>query len=392
MSRVTCPFCYHRIESRRLWFVCLGQGTPGASGCKPVEDARRYAETGYHAESMPVFDGPAYPWVRVRQANCPACGGRTGQRACPCCHTPLSPAFGSTASPLIAFLGATQTGKTVYLNALALQAFTTLNQRFTAAMQLFGDDNKINIEQLRQGGLFQRTPGAVDGRVAPAVLEWRQQETGPRRLFRKYRTTYLSFLDAAGEDLSKEDKVRDQRYLAAADAIVLLLDPFMIPNARQHISLPAAAIRAHEPAHAVAQRITNTLWEALGTSPGRAIGKPVAVVFSKIDAFFRYFGPDNPLLREPYPGPYYDDIAGRQTHERVQSLLAGWDANLDLYLRLNYKRLRYFVVSSLGAEPDYEAPPDRQPMGGEGARPFRVDEPLLWIMSEFGIIPRRRSL
>ena len=64
-----------------------------------------------------------------------------------------------------------------------------------------------------------------------------------------------------------------------------------------------------------------------------------------------------------------------------------FDIDIDIYLRLNYKRFRYFVVSALGSSPDYA--------GGSveslGVVPFRVDEPLLWLLGQFGVIQKSRS-
>ncbi|MBW0009385.1 MAG: zinc ribbon domain-containing protein, partial [Pseudonocardiales bacterium] len=42
-------------------------------------------------------------------------------------------------------------------------------------------------------------------------------------------------------------------------------------------------------------------------------------------------------------------------------------------------------VSSLGAEPDY----DRGTIDPGGVRPFRVDEPLLWLLGLFKIIEKK---
>ena len=113
---------------------------------------------------------------------------------------------------------------------------------------------------------------------------------------------------------------------------------------------------------------------------------PVAVVFSKIDAFFEVLGGHHPLLREPAVGPHYDEAVGRDTDEHVRSLLADLGADdLDAHLRAHYARYRFFAVSSLGAEPDY----GRRVIDPGGVRPFRVDEPLLWLLNRFKVVPRR---
>jgi len=400
LSRVVCPYCYHKINGWRLSYVCTGRGSPGRAGCQPARDPVRENEAGYTGESMYVFHPSPYLPIAPRTGTCDRCGARSAQRACPVCHSPLSADFGRTRSPLIAFLGATGTGKTVFLTVLTLEAATNIRRRFDAAVEIISAAGTMNIEQVLNGGLFQATPRAVDGRVAPVVVEWRHRARGVRRLFGKFTTTYLSFLDTAGEDLQTHDRVRELRYLAAADAYVLLLDPFMIPNARQQIQLPSAAVKATEPTLAVVQRVTRVLREAPDATLADRIGikfqneevikKPVAVAFAKMDAFFDLLGPDHPIRQAPRPGRYYDEVAGQQTHRFVQSLLHAWGGDeIDGWLRNYYQRFRYFAVSALGRPPDYTRDPTAQPIDPRGIAPFRVDEPLLWLMSEFGLIPKR---
>ena len=46
-----------------------------------------------------------------------------------------------------------------------------------------------------------------------------------------------------------------------------------------------------------------------------------------------------------------------------------------------------FAVSALGAPPDYA----NSIVDARGVRPFRVAEPLLWLLSQFQVIPRQRQ-
>ena len=51
-------------------------------------------------------------------------------------------------------------------------------------------------------------------------------------------------------------------------------------------------------------------------------------------------------------------------------------------MRLNYKDFRYFGVSALGAEPDYE----NATVAAGGVRPHRVEDPVLWLLSKAGTV------
>jgi hypothetical protein len=392
MSRTSCPYCYHRVDGNRLWYQCSGRGSAGRPGCASVVDQDRNRETGYTEQTRPSFGlqtrNPFWP----AKAACPNCGAETGIRVCPCCHTPVSSNFGASSSPLIAMVGAKGTGKTVYLNVLGHALLNDLRRQFGADVRLNGTGQRVAVgEKLAVNEIFNehrlvgQTGQAAHGRRAPAVFEWRQEHKAVG-MMRRFRTTYLSFYDTAGEDLTNQETVHDLAYLGAADALILLLDPFMIPQARDRIRLPQEAVRSTESTVDVVNRVTEKLRASHGTKSSRSIKIPIAVAFAKIDAFFDVLGPDHPLLRPPPPAPAYDETAGQEAHEQIRALLHDWGADdIDTHLRFNYSKFRYFAVSSLGAPPDYAT----SQVDPRGVRPFRVAEPLLWLLSQFNVIPRQ---
>ena len=54
-----------------------------------------------------------------------------------------------------------------------------------------------------------------------------------------------------------------------------------------------------------------------------------------------------------------------------------------MHMRLNYSDYRYFGVSALGAEPDYET----YNVAPGGVQPHRVEDPVLWLLSKAGTVP-----
>ena len=387
MAHTACPYCYAKVDGGRLWYQCTGRGSPGRPGCRPEVDPDRRDRTGFRDAARPSFPPPGRLPLGSGKATCPECGALSGIRVCPSCHTPVSSNFGAAAGPLIALAGAKGTGKTVYLTVLAHELLNGLRRRFGADVRMTATDPQAPLT----GDIFDgrplmfQTDQAIRGRRAPTVFEWRQEVRAGLR--KGYRTTFLSFYDTAGEDLSRDESAQDLLYLGAADALVLLLDPFMIPQARDRIRLPKEANRAEQPVITVLNRVTENLRREHEIKPSRAIKIPVAVAFAKIDAFFDVLGPDHPLLRVPSAGGPYDETAGEQTHEEVRALLHDWGADdVDAHLRHNYATFRYFAVSALGAPPDYAS----NTVDPRGIRPFRVAEPLLWLLSRFDVVPRRR--
>jgi hypothetical protein len=391
MGKVSCPYCYHQVNGNQLWYQCTGRGSPGKSGCGLTRDEARERETGYKESARPVFESPSRSPIWPARADCPTCGAESGIRACPRCHTPLSANFGASASPLIAMVGAKGTGKSVYLTVLAHELLNGLRRRFDADVRLSGASQRASLggsidigQMFRDQKLFEQTAQARYGRQPPMVFEWRQEHR-VAKLVRRYRTTYLSFYDTAGEDLAAQETTHDLTYLGAADALILLLDPFMIAQAREKIRVPEQAVGSSEATIDVVNRVTEKLRATHGIRSNRSIRIPVAVAFAKMDAFFPVLGSDHPLLRQPSQTPFYDEAAGQATHEQVRAVLADWGADdIDRHLRFNYDDFRYFAVSSLGAQPDYAT----GVVDPGGVRPFRVAEPLLWLLSRFSVVPR----
>lgn len=396
-SEAACPYCYHRIDLTELRFQCTGRPAPGRGRCARVVDEDRKRLTGFSGASWPSFPPPeSKSPLPPRLAPCPDCRGPSGIRVCQVCRTPLPANFADSRSPLIGMVGGKDAGKTVYMTVLAHELRHNIRRRFAADIRFAGDqqggsgsasDWLQDYEQSLFGKntLFESTAGARDGVKVPLVLQWRQPGRG--LLSREvYRTSTLSFYDAAGEDMTNQEFVNAQAYLKSANGLIVLLDPFKLPGTHDRIAVPDSSRRDAERPQDVLARITELLRTSHGVKGSRNIPIPIAVVFSKIDAFYSMLGDGHPLLRQPDTGPFYDEANGRDTDEHLRALLTELDADdLDVHLRSNYKKFRYFAVSSLGAEPDY----DRRIVDRGGVRPFRVDEPLLWLLGLFKIIERR---
>src|SRR5260370_38334313 len=116
----------------------------------------------------------------------------------------------------------------------------------------------------------------------------------------------------------------------------------------------------------------------------RRIRMPVAVVFTKIDAFYPTLDRQNPIMRASAGLPAYEIADGQAVHEHILALLHEWNAaDIDWHMRLNYSDFRYFAVSALGAEPDYGT----GKVAPAGVRPTRAEDPVLWLLSKSGTVP-----
>ena len=180
------------------------------------------------------------------------------------------------------------------------------------------------------------------------------------------------------------------RYLAAADGIVLLLDPLQMRGARQLAApgsrLPTPGTTDDDPA-TVLENITDLVLATAGRKPNELISKPLAIVFSKMDVLRHDLRETSPLRRPPVQAPYFDERDGQEVHTEIQRLLARWEGSrIDQIAQLHYRNYRYFGVSALGETP---TPDNRAP--ARGIRPYRVADPFMWTLAQLGAIPVKRG-
>lgn len=412
MAITACPFCFQKIDSSRLAYQCTGHGNVP---CEKKEDEARLRLTGSHLESYPTFvpeasggassilsrnglGGARLP-LTASSALCPKCGGQSRRRACPKCHTALPIDFVDSKSPMIGLVGAKGSGKTVLMTVQVKQLRDNVGKQFGADISMASDNpdghqGLTDYQENRESPLYnkrtlppmtQQQGSAARQRVTPVVLRWRHETA--RLVGQALRTTVLSFVDTAGEDLNDLDTAFTLQYLSVCDALMISLDPFAVPGARSRLNLPPEAIQVGDATPLdVVGRITELLRVEHGVRNNRRIKLPVAIIFTKIDAFYPTLDRQNPIMSKPSIAGGYDEADGQSVHEHMLALLHEWNAaDIDNHMRLNYSNYRYFTVSALGAEPDYQA----GVVAPGGVQPHRVEDPVLWLLSKAGTVQAR---
>jgi hypothetical protein len=374
---VTCPYCFAGVPRERIAFRCAGSAGRGP-GCAPRLDEKLAAYTGSGAAASlpPVFDPPVSGRRSPRRAACPECGQATARRACPECHNPLPGAYCETPGKIVALVGAKNSGKSTYIAVLLHE----LSHRIGAELgtSLVACDDRT-IERYKRD--FHR-PLFGDRRLLPATasavtaprdpLVYLLTRTRRRGLRQRDMSLTLVLFDTAGEDLRSRD-VADLhlRYLAAADAIIFLVDPLELASAREADDDPVDVIA----------RVTELLRSGRDVPHGRRLTVPAAVALTKIDAL-----PVEGALRHARARSEALDLDDREAvHEQVRAMLYDWQAGeLDRYLGHEYAAYGLFGVSALGGVPRDGA------VGAGGIRPYRVEDPLLWLLHRFGMLDGAR--
>ena len=331
--------------------------------------------------------------------SCPACSGETTIRICPVCHSRLPVHFGKVGSRLIVPVGAKEAGKTVFMTVLVHELMHQTGQQFNAAITGADDYTRQRFTSeyerplYREAKLLPPTTAAGTHNRAPLVFRFTTESPpavlAPSALAGRRgdpQRTLLSFFDTAGEDLRSQQSIEQNvRYLGAADGILLLLDPLQMRGARE-LAKPGTRLPTpdgpDEPA-TVLENVTDLLLASEGKKPNKRIDKPLAIVFTKMDALLHDLKETSPLLRSPSKEAYFDERDSLEVHAEIQRLLARWEGSrIDQIAQLHYRRYRYFGVSALG-----ETPTQDNRVAARGIRPYRVASPILWILGQFGIIP-----
>ena len=112
-----------------------------------------------------------------------------------------------------------------------------------------------------------------------------------------------------------------------------------------------------------------------------------ALLAVKIGLPFFLLSATSPLLQAPGRTPYFDERDSLAVHSQISALLDRWHGSkVDRAARLNFRSYRYFGVSALG-----ETPTGDNRVSARGVRPYRVTDPLLWLLGQFGVIPVKRG-
>ena len=383
-----CPYCFNRFKTGQIVFRCAN---PVAS-CAPEPDLILAAYEEKTPEPRPrVFSATATgnPLVRLGlrmpQKGMCKCGYETWKKTCPRCHNDWPSLYEQTDSLTIAFVGAKSSGKSHYIAVLIHQLMNSVGARFNAALNAVDDRTRQRYTTEFRHYIYDNRvtiPPTLPKKNAPLIY----RITFPGALKWFPRVVSLVFFDTAGENLDNLDVIRvDNRYLAEADAVLMLLDPLQIPSVRDHVPdhlLP----EQHTHPQDIVERVIQIMREQRGISPRMQIPVPVALTFSKIDAVRPLFDRSAPLHRgSPHSG-FLDLTDVEAVSDCVRTHVSQWmGSGLDQTIQKAFSQYGYFGVSALGR------PPDAAGNLGDGVAPHRVEDPFLWLLYELKVIHGRET-
>lgn len=308
---------------------------------------------------------------------CRSCGTPL-QRSCARCHFPLTDAILNSDVTTVAFAGPRSSGKTVAMK-VGLSPLYHLLVEAGGALSLL---STVSTVEVTDDDLRSHILPATERRLPWTLVFSMGVIQGRSRI--------LAIRDIAGEDLAEPNPPGRFDYFASADLVVFLFDPFEVPQVRHALDeiLPPAPLVGANPAMV----FTNLLGHIGQGTPH------VAMVVSKFDVLHELAGV-SANVAAPFQNPgagymrsrqrefQYDERTGALISEEVRSLLAMLSAQDLVNLAEHPPNMRpmptrFFAMSALGAATDGTE------LHAHGKSPFRILDPLFWILAERGILPR----
>lgn len=393
-----CPYCFEKHKLSEVQFRCTNRR------CKDYDDLEmtKYENGNLKMpkQGKKTFTVPAKNAFSVaHSAKCPDCGNTTYKHICPSCHNELPDSTLTGKDMIISVVGSRATGKSHFVGVIikelrdriatsfggSLEGFADSYQRWD---KTFGDKLYLNREKL---DLTKSSVNDVDnGAYRPLIFKLKLKHNS---FFSKDTIDSFTFVffDTAGEDLNDEDTMSTvNRYICKSAGVIFLLDPMQIPAVVNQLDdsvvKRAAGIDWRQAAKAddIMTRVSNLIRNDKGMSEKQKIDIPVAAVFSKFDAI-ESIVPQDCTVHNPSPHcaeKRFDLSDWHNVNSEIVALLHEWGAEAFIsQLETNYKNYSYFAASALGLN-------NNPTTDGriEMPRPHRIEDPVLWILKENGVI------
>jgi hypothetical protein len=312
---------------------------------------------------------------------------------------------------ILSVVGSRAVGKSHFLGVLIYKMKNEVAIKFDGVMTCDDDTNKRYSENYerrlyRENTKLELTQSSLDSRNNHAYKPYIYTLSLTKKLlFIKIKRNYtLIFYDNAGEDLTTEANIKQvNKNICNASGIIFLLDPLQLKKVRTllfdntddktstekaiDLSSPVSIDEASNQDDIMA-RVSRVIRNNKDMESTKMIKIPVAAVFSKLDVI-KPIVPKN--MFEEAESPHYEAQAfvttgWEQAKADFESMLNTWEApNFIRQLEDNYTDFSYFAVSALGLNNN---PQDDGRI--ERPRPYRVDDPLLWILKENKVIKSKK--
>ena len=366
-KEVVCPHC---LESFPLWDMEFGE-----LGVQPIPARRSLVDVFMRRPPRwAVKDG-----VKLRLKYCPNHD---------CVEPRLPYTAGEQSDLIVGIVGAKYSGKSHFVALLVHRLQRNVSTTFDSA--LIPLDNRTVTRYDRE---FKST--LIDGKQeldqtdphAPPLLYDMSfaQSNDPKK---SLHSVTLALCDTAGENVNTQEGVAEMgRYLQYAAGLVILIDPLQAAPVRENLPKDAAKLpdldQMAEPSAILARIIQE--WRIKKSIPaGTRIDTPVAVAFTKADVLQSagLIVKDCLWSQDRFHEGHYDLQLHSDASEMFGSKLKEWSPAAWTAVTTHFERFAFFGLSATGCSSDADGNYSR-------VSPWRVEDPMLWLLYELGVIAGR---
>ncbi len=366
--RVVCPYCFRRFSPGETLFTDYDGADPQRGKWTLWDRVRGRAP-------RPPVGAHGKPLIR---------------KLCPRHeHSPRDLPFsaGRQESLLIGLIGARSSGKTHYIASLINRLEKDTGEDFSASLMHSTDDTPDRYRREFEKPLFgERKQLQKTIAAQPSPLIYDLTFDGALWGEERNRAVTLTLYDTAGENLSHARSIEQfVQYIRVASGIIFLVDPLQIDTVRQSVpsTVPLPAFDEGNVPNQILGGVIKVMEGGGVLSKGGALDIPMAVVMTKCDVL----GDANLLDRNRLwqTGFRHKNQFDRQAHDDMDGMMGEymrqWSGTAYNTVRSRFSRHAFFGASATGCAHDTKT--DQYPF----VSPWRVEDPLLWILAELGVIP-----
>lgn len=336
-----------------------------------------------------VIPDPGNKAIKAGKSVCPKpkCNQDTYVQICPNCHGEIPHKSWDAPSLTLTIVGSTGAGKSVYLN-VAMEEFTSslpqnLGPDYGVHIVTEKTREKININKslLQAGGGLQTTRTRIQNPDVRVPFLFSLSSFRYRKGFRplkKKLNTFLTIFDAAGEDFNDQSDAHTLKQIPRADGLIMFIDPLSFPGYAQLIG--RKKVSEQHPSQ-IMDVFYNVYIQQQGGKlrQGDKIKVPTAFVLGKADLFPTYYSHLPEIMNLPEHKGGVDLQALERSSGAAQKVVGelGGDKLIGV-IQNRFANYNFFVVQS-GTED--------AATGRFETNPFRVLDPLLWILLQNDRLP-----
>ncbi len=362
---VICPQCFDEFPLERMLFDAYGGE----------------AMTARHTWLDRVLSRPPQPPQNKQ-------GQLLTRKLCPNHQHVLPFTAGAQTSLVIGLIGAKFSGKSHYIASLIKRLESQVGSDLQAGLLPVTDETQERYQRDFYKPLFGNgleLPVTV-GAPSPLIYDL----TIDGRLFgeKRNRAVTLAFYDTAGENLQDANIARQMvQYLKVASGIMFLVDPLQVQEVREQLpaSVQPPMLDQEAAPNQIIANVLQLLENGEVVKANTPLSIPVAVALTKCDVLRdaglidanRLWSTDKRHIG------YFDAEAHQDMVGMMGEYFQRWDPGAYSNIQQRFSRHAFFGVSATGCASDQAT------RRYKFISPWRVEDPLLWLLAELGVIPVR---